>query len=373
MSGFLFNDLRRGPAGLGLLGELGSPSSQSGLGLSNRLVSRSPQSGLGLLSGLCHPSLLDAPGLPDGVAFRKPDTYTFTKWRFVGPRFNQLLENLKITIDQAGDGEVKYRGVVACLNRDYRNNSNLIDNGVLIGSWAKRTRVRPSRDIDIIFVLPWETHLQFQKRTGNIQSQILQEMRSVLRVSYPATDIRGDRQVVVIPFNTCKIEIAPAFHRSGGGYFVCDTNNGGRYKHCDPSAEIAALDRADRLSNGNVRKLTRILKQWQRHCNVPIKSFYIEALIKELLPTLSYGGNNEFWFDWLVRDAFEHMIRRANGYFLMPATNEKIFLGDEWLSRARSAYLHALYACEFERENKEELAGEEWQKIFGTMIHKTVS
>ncbi len=138
------------------------------------------------------------------------------------------------------------------------------------------------------------------------------------------------------------MEVAPAFPYQGGGYFVCDAHEGGRYKWVHPEAEIAALDGADMALNGNVRKLTRILKQWQRHCNVPIKSFQIEALVMEVLPRLSYGDCDEFWFDWLVRDALGHMISRANGWFTMPVTGEVIQLGDAWLSKASSAYGHAL-------------------------------
>jgi hypothetical protein len=83
-------------------------------------------------------------------------------------------------------------------------------------------------------------------------------------------DHRGDvschsyarrRQVVIVPFHTYAIDVAPAFAREGGGYVICDTNDGGRYKWVDPGAELAALDDCDRRHNGNVRKLTCILKQ----------------------------------------------------------------------------------------------------------------
>ena len=111
-----------------------------------------------------------------------------------------------------------------------------------------------------------------------------------------------------------------------------------------------------------------MLKQWQRHCNVPIKSFQIEALVMEVLPRLGYGGSDEFWFDWLVRDALGHMIGRTNGSFSMPVTGEAIQLGDAWLGKASSAHGRALRACAYEDGNWEALAGDEWQKIFGTMI-----
>ena len=315
---------------------------------------------------------LIAPGLLTGFGQQVPVPSASPMWIYVRRRFQVFLENLKITADQAEDGETKHMGVVACLNRAYWNHSGETANRVLIGSWGKQTRVRPPRDIDILFILPVEDYWRFQQRTGNRQSQLLQEMRDVLGQTYSATNIRGDGQVNVIPFNTYKIEVAAAFPREGGGFLICDTNDGGRYKHVDPIAEIAALDAADRRFNGNVRKLTRILKQWQRYCNVPIKSFQLEALVVEMLAQKTYGAYDEFWFDWLIRDFFAHMISRANGWFIMPVTGEVILLGDEWLSRAQSAYARALKACDYERDNCGTLAGEEWQKIFGTEIPQIV-
>ena len=179
--------------------------------------------------------------------------------------------------------------------------------------------------------------------------------------------------MVVVPFNLCKVEVAPAFQCQGGGCLVCDTHDGGRYKWVHPEAEIAAVHGADTALNGNVRKLTRALKQWQRHCNVPIKSFHIEALVMEILPRLNYGNRDEFRFDRLVRDVLGHMISRANGQFMMPVTGEVIELGNAWLSKASSAYGHALEACKLEYGNWETLAGDEWQRIFGTMIPTRIS
>jgi hypothetical protein len=293
---------------------------------------------------------------------------SINRWAYVRRRFEVFLGNLKITHAQQEDGETKHKGVVACLNRAYRGTSNETQNRLLIGSWGKLTRVRPPRDIDVMYILPNAVFWRFQDRSGNRQSQLLQEVKGWLQATYPQTDLRGDGQVVVVPFNTYTVEVAPAFHREGGGYIVCDANDGGRYKHVDPEAELAKLDAADKANGANVRKLTRILKQWQRECNAPIKSFHIEAIVMDILPRLTYGGNDEFWFDWLVRDVFAHMIRNADHTFTMPATDEIIPLGHEWLSRAQSAYDRAVRACHFEDASQNQQAGEEWQKIFGSEI-----
>jgi len=295
------------------------------------------------------------------------------RWAYVRQRFQGLLENLKITADQAENGETKHKGVVAALNAAYWGERDDAANRVLIGSWGKATRVRPPRDIDLLFIPPLDAYYRFDQRTGNKQSQLLQEIAGALRTSYPQTVIRGDGQVVVVGFNTYRIEVAPAFHAQAGGYLICDTNGGGRWKHVDPAGEIASLDAADRLYNGNVRKITRVLKQWQRHCDVPIKSFQLEAMVKEALPATGYGGADEFWFDWMVRDVLRHMVGRANSGFWMPGcTAEWITLGNAWVSKAQMAYERALKACAYEDGNYDALAGTEWQKIFGTMIPAAV-
>jgi hypothetical protein len=53
---------------------------------------------------------------------------------------------------------------------------------------------------------------------------------------------------------------------------------------------------------------------------------------------------------------------------VVPGTFEVISLGNAWQSRAESAYYRAVRACDHERDNRIEDAGEEWQKIFGLQI-----
>jgi hypothetical protein len=199
--------------------------------------------------------------------------------------------------------------------------------------------------------------------------------------------MRGDGQVIVVGFDTYTIEVVPAFHREGGGYLICDTNNGGRYKWVDPLAEIADFNAQNLVYGGNLRKLVQIFKQWQRCCDVPIKSFHLDAMVKSVLPHVCYryyyaggyygdrcaGELSEWWFDWLIRDVFASMLAWGNGTFTMPVTGEVIHLGDAWLSKANTAYARVLKASEFEQFNQNQAAGDEWQKNFGQMIPQTVT
>jgi len=129
--------------------------------------------------------------------------------------------------------------------------------------------------------------------------------------------------------------------------------------------------RAARRWNGNTRALARMLKQWQREHNVPMKSFVIERLALHFLDQWSYSHQDVFYYDWMIRDFFAWLLRFVNGNLTMPVTREVIQLGNEWQMRVQRAHSNAVSACEHEYSNRGTLAGEEWQKIFGTLIPVT--
>jgi hypothetical protein len=126
-------------------------------------------------------------------------------WHYVRWRFRAFLANLAITPSQREDGTTKQAGVRACLNRHYYGTPSETANSFLIGSWGKGTQVRPSRDIDILFLLPGSVWQSYQQRVGNKQSQLLQEVKEILAATYSQTTMRGDGQVISIPFNTIPV------------------------------------------------------------------------------------------------------------------------------------------------------------------------
>jgi hypothetical protein len=294
-------------------------------------------------------------------------------WQHVRRRFNAFLANLTITPAQREDGETKQAGVRACLNRHYWENSSEAANSLLIGSWGKGTQVRPPRDVDILFLLPGHVYHRFQRRDGNRQSQLLQEVKDVLARTYSQTTMRGDGQVIFIPFNSTPIEVSPGFRCDDGNIIYCDTNDGGRYKTSTAEVEEREFSASDIRWYGNTRALARMLKRWQREHNVPLKSFVIERLAVHFLESWAYSNHDVFWYDWMIRDFFQWSLRYVNGTLTMPVTREVIPLGSDWQVRAERAYKNAVSACENEYDNYGALAGEDWQKIFGTQIPMLVS
>src|ERR1700732_401414 len=102
----------------------------------------------------------------------------------VSQRFDAFLSAIALTAEQAQDGITKHSGIRDCLNKHYYGVASGSANSMVVGSWGKSTRVRPTRDIDVLFVLPYSVYERYQGKSGNKQSQLLQEVKAVLSKTY---------------------------------------------------------------------------------------------------------------------------------------------------------------------------------------------
>ncbi len=286
----------------------------------------------------------------------------------VSERFSALLNNLTLTESQKDDGITKHKRVRNCLNQAYYSLNSDIRNSTLVGSWGKHTRIRPPRDIDVLFVLPDSVYHRFQRRTGNRQSALLQEVKGVLAAKYTSTAIRGDGPVVVIPFSTYAVELVPGFKLTNGQYWIPITSGGGSYKTFDPDAEINKVQDSNTDTGGNTRDLIRMAKCWQAVCAVPVKSFWLELWAIDFLAGWAYKGKSNVYYDWMARDFFAFLKGKANTYLYSPGTYDTMAVGDAWKSKVESAYSRALKAVQHEADKLPYSAGGEWLKIFGTDI-----
>lgn len=289
----------------------------------------------------------------------------------VSERFTTFLSNIRLTDAQKTDGATKRESVCSALNWKYYSSTSGTNNSFYVGSWGKLTRIRPPRDVDVLFKLPNSVYERFQGKTGNKQSQLLQEVKNVLVASFPKTDIRGDGPVVLVPFQSYAVELLPAFVLTSGQYWIPITANGGSYKTFDPDAEIKHINDSNGKTNNNTLDLVRMLKCWQAHCSVPLKSFYLELLAVKFLDQWEHAGKSKTYYDWMTRDFFGWLVNQAWGTLYVPGTWEILSLGNAWKSKAQSAYDRAAKATQNEADNLPYTAGEEWQKIFGTDIPLT--
>jgi hypothetical protein len=284
-------------------------------------------------------------------------------------RFNTFLNTILLTGAQKNAGKASRESVVKVLNTHYYGTSSTTANSKFVGSWGKFTRLRPPRDVDVIYTLPAATYERFQQRTGNKQSQLLQEVKAVLGKNFSTTNVKGDGPVVKVPFAAYDVELIPAFKLQSGQYWVCMTNYGGSYAKADYDAENTLIRESHESSGKKTRELIRMMKRWQAYCSVPLKSFWIELIAVEFMATWEHKDKSREYFDYMIRDFLRHLEGKVHGTVYAPGTYEAMYLGSAWLTKATSARQRAEKACSLEPSDPAG-AGDEWQKIFGTDIPK---
>ena len=295
-------------------------------------------------------------------------------WIHVTRHFEQFLGELELTIPERQDAEGKANRTARSLfSKYYPNQPFDATSYINVGSYGKRTATRPPTDLDMLFVLSREVYLRIEGLAGNKQSQLLQEVRRALLVTFPNTEIGADGQAVVAPFQTYNVDTVPAFHfisgEFAGQYLIADTTDGGRWRYSHPVAEYNWLRQVDAASAGKATHLIKMLKAWKRECNVDIKSICLEVLANVFVTQWKYRDQTVFYYDWMIRDFFAFMLNHVNGWTRPAGITEQIQLGDAWVTKCRSAYNRALKACDYEHADDGFAASSEWRKIFGSQFH----
>jgi hypothetical protein len=237
----------------------------------------------------------------------------------------------------------------------------------LAGSFAKGTSVRPVRDVDVLFSLPFGTFSQYYNYAGNGQSALLQKVRAQLLLRYPRSEIRGDGPVVKVAFTSGHyVEVVPVVPPNRGGtHWVPRTDNGGSWVQAGYNIEATNLADSDRATSGQTRRLIRMMKIWQAVRDVPIKSIVLELEAIRFLRTWRYAASGQTYDDYLVRDFLRYLISRAGGSSYMPGTTNTVSYGQAWVGKTKTALEHAERACRWEAQDDDLMACFTWREIFG--------
>lgn len=165
------------------------------------------------------------------------------------------------------------------LNSHYYNLSGEAkEHCYIVGSVGRETAKNKTSDLDVIFDLPQEVFRKYDDYEGNGQSQLLQEVKNVLKERYPKSTMRGDGQVIVIGFTAYTVELVPGFKQSDDRFKYPDTHDGGTWKYTDPISEQEETESTDVSSNKNFRRFCRMLRQWKNHCGVVMGGLLIDSL-----------------------------------------------------------------------------------------------
>lgn len=256
-----------------------------------------------------------------------------------------------------------------------------VEHDFLTGSYARHTKTKPLKDVDIFCVLG-EEERHYRKKAPGI---LLGAVEEALADKYGSACVKRQRRSVSVDFGVrpdaedktdyrvVSFDVVPAF-ALGDNYEIPDVGaNGGAggWTKTNPRIHADKALAAQKAYDGEWKGLVRMMKYWNNHHEKPIKpSFLIEVMALEVLYA-PYGGEraremqgffatlaariDETWRDPAgmgppVSDAMDAAKRAAARTALLTAERE------------------AAHAIDLSRRGRQGDALRAWRELFGPLF-----
>jgi len=198
--------------------------------------------------------------------------------------FEEFRQRLELSDTEQQDTIRRHQDVRACIEEEFD-----LANSFLTGSYARHTKTKPLKDVDIFCVLgEKESHWRNKQ-----PDKILKAFKTSLAKAYGADAVELGRRCVTIEFDKrnptvdeegklLSIDAVPAFKVDG----VYEIPDGviGEWIRSDPSVHKEQATAKNKELDGKWVPLVKMLKRWNRSNGKPIKpSFLIEVMAHELV------------------------------------------------------------------------------------------
>lgn len=204
--------------------------------------------------------------------------------------FGKFRQNLELSETEAKAAQRRHAEVRECVRSAFD-----VSRDFLSGSYARHTKTKPLKDVDILFVLGKEDAW----RRNKPPSETLEAVAACLKKKYDAVEI-GRRSVTVETDKPnypdghegkiLSIDAVPAFEINGG-YEIPDKVTGTWIK-TNPEKHADEATWKNEELDGRWKPLVKMIKAWNRANDGPIKpSFLIEVMAQRLVdpPFSSYA------------------------------------------------------------------------------------
>ena len=277
---------------------------------------------------------------------------------YIDDAFERLKSNLEITQTESRLAQTRHQ-----LVRDHIEGSWQLVNHFLTGSYARRTKTKKLKDVDIFVVVdPAGPQGPLADRTGR---EAVHALRDLLASRWSDLDV--DDNVVTINYgdeDVASYEVAPVFPREGGGYRM---PNGAAWMDTDPQAQAALVTKKNKQCDEKFVPFVKMIKGINRNAGDPIDpAFLLEAMSLELViePFGRYRDEIRFFLASVADRIVENWGDpvglgpdvNAGVAVKQRQENSEVVLG--WLAVAEEA-------LQLESEGRERAAVEVWRKLFG--------
>lgn len=285
----------------------------------------------------------------------------------VSSDFSKFCTNLRMSDSTVNNISLRYHAITKRINLDFWNSASKVSHSLLVGSYGRGTCIYTS-DIDVVVELPWSVFSKYDSYTWNGQSVLLQDVKNTLKKTYNTSDVSADGQVVVINFTDgVKFEVVPAFLFDDGTYYYPDTNNGGSWKSMNPRAELNAFEYRNKLTNGNLKRLCRMMRAWNSNKTVLMSGILIDTLTYKFLSDYEYSDKSYSYYDWMSRDFFKFLYDNSDqAYWYKPGSIERVSKKYSFKIDAKNAYDKCIEALDDYAKDYSYCWHNDWREIYGT-------
>lgn len=262
--------------------------------------------------------------------------------------------------------------------RDYLVTKFGIARSFLTGSYARHTKTKPLKDIDIFFVLN-ESEKHYKSKSASV---VLDDFYSALIDKYGSAAVRKQARSIGVDFGVVvdaedntdyrvmSIDAVPAFD-NGNEYEIPDSGSG-KWIKTDPEIHKEKATEAHQAYSNEWKGLVRMVKYWNNNpkhgSDKPIKpSFLIEVMALECLHG-GWGGS----FDREIQSFFSTLADRVHDDWPDPAGLGPAISNDMDTARKdraqhllQTASREATIAIDHVRRGRNGEALRAWRELFG--------
>jgi hypothetical protein len=205
--------------------------------------------------------------------------------------FEICRQRLEITATEQNEAARRQKEV-----REHIREAFEVDRDFLTGSYARHTKTKPLKDVDIFFVLGKAE----ARRRADQPRKILDAFQKCLEKHYDAEQLVRGRRSIEICFakpgsapsngeNVLSVDVVPAF--ALGDHYEIPDDVTGKWIETNPETHKAKATAKNKLLDQKWIPLVKMLKGWNVTAGKPIKpSFLVEVMALDLVegPVHSY-------------------------------------------------------------------------------------
>lgn len=284
--------------------------------------------------------------------------------------FKQFRSRLELNDREQNDASRRQKDI-----RRVMKDAFSIDRDFLTGSYARHTKTKPLKDVDIFCVLG-DSERHYRKESPSV---LLADVEKELAKEYGAVNVTQQRRSVCVDFGirvdeeggtddkVMSFDVVPAFDEVEH-YEIPDTATTSGWTKTDPEIHAERAVKAQQAYDREWKGLVRMMKSWNREMGKPIKpSFLIEVMALEVLfPPFggTYSREIQAFFHTLADRISETWPDPAG---LGPDVSDR--MTPQMCAEARRVLLEseqrAALAIRQEREGRNGDALKTWRALFG--------